>query len=500
MVRKPHIVLFNPDQWRGDVLGHIGNPAALTPNLDRLVAEDAVSFSHAFCQNPVCTPSRCSFMSGWYPHVRGHRTMTHMMAPDEPVLLRTLKENGYNVWWGGKNDLVPAENGFDDYCTVKHERLANKRLYPSRGWRGEPGGNTYYSFLQGKLETREHTEGPLDNDWNCIQGAIDYVRQSSGDEPLCLYLPLFYPHPPYGVEDPWFSAIDRSKLPPRIRTPDDWSGKPAIYKAFWERSGLFDWPEEKWDELRATYYGMCARVDYQLGQLIQALKDKGFYDDTALFFFSDHGDLTGDYGLVQKLGNVFPDCQVRVPFIFKPPADLRAKPGICDALVELVDMPATVEELVGLRPGHTHFGKSLLSLATGETEEHRDAVFSQAGGIREDIEDEDRQLPQYSESLYWPQLSILSERGVESTKATMIRTRTHKYVQRLYEQDELYELATDPGELTNRIDDPALADVLAQLKERLLRFYLETGDVVPAQANLREDYQNNDMTPRTAGR
>ncbi len=67
MPKRPHIIIFNPDQWRGDVMGHLGNPAAVTPNLDEIVESDAVSFRHAFCQNPVCTPSRCSFMTGWYP-------------------------------------------------------------------------------------------------------------------------------------------------------------------------------------------------------------------------------------------------------------------------------------------------------------------------------------------------------------------------------------------------------------------------------------------------
>ena len=91
--KRPHILIFNPDQWRGDVLGHMGNPAAVTPVLDRFVETEAVSFRNAFCQNTVCTPSRCSFMTGWYPHVRGHRTMYHMLHPErgEPVLLKTLK-------------------------------------------------------------------------------------------------------------------------------------------------------------------------------------------------------------------------------------------------------------------------------------------------------------------------------------------------------------------------------------------------------------------------
>ena len=97
--KLPHIIIFNPDQWRGEALGHAGNLAVKTPNIDNVVKKDGVSFVRAYCQNTVCTPSRCSFMSGWYPHVRGHRTMFSMMQKDEPVLLKTLKDNGYFVWW-----------------------------------------------------------------------------------------------------------------------------------------------------------------------------------------------------------------------------------------------------------------------------------------------------------------------------------------------------------------------------------------------------------------
>jgi arylsulfatase A-like enzyme len=110
--RRPHIIIFNPDQWRGDALGHMHNPAALTPNLDRLATAEGVSFRNAFCQNTVCTPSRCSFMTGWYPHVRGHRTMFHMLHPEQgdPFLLDVLRAAGYHVFWGGKNDLVPGQH------------------------------------------------------------------------------------------------------------------------------------------------------------------------------------------------------------------------------------------------------------------------------------------------------------------------------------------------------------------------------------------------------
>ena len=228
MADRPHIIIFNPDQWRGDVLGHMGNPAAVTPNLDRAVQMDMVSFRSAFCQNPVCTPSRCSFMTGWYPHTRGHRTMHHMLQPNEPMLLRTLKEAGYFVWWGGKNDVVPAQNGFDAYCDVKYqppdnpERPLRANLHVDDGWRGEPGGDNYYSFYAGKIPKAEHESFAYDGDWAMIEGALNLIRRHDTDQPLCIYLPLSYPHPPYGVEDPWYSAIAREAVPGRVPTPQDW--------------------------------------------------------------------------------------------------------------------------------------------------------------------------------------------------------------------------------------------------------------------------------------
>jgi len=491
MSRLPHIIIFNPDQWRGDVLGHVGNPAAVTPHLDHLTQTDGVSFRNAFCQNPVCTPSRCSFMSGWYTHVRGHRTMFHMMREDEPVLLRTLKENGYFVWWGGKNDLVPGQFGYADYCDVKYtpERPLYPNLHRMDEWRGKAGSDTYYSFYFGRLEQDDDEPHYYDSDWANVLGAIDLIRQTPKDQPLCIYLPLGYPHPPYAVEDPYYSMIDRDKMPPRIPTPSDWSKLPSLLRGIYERQGLEDWTAERWTELRATYYGMCARVDHQFGLLMDALREAGIYDDTAVFFFADHGDFTGDYGLVEKTQNTFEDCLSRVPFLIKPPAGVPVQPRVSDAMVELIDFPATVEALTGIEPHHTHFGRSLLPVLAGETDEHRDAVFCEGGRLHG--ETQSMELPSTEgsdhpeESLYWPRLGLQHEEGPEHTKAIMCRNRDYKYVRRFYESDELYDLQNDPQELNNRIDDPEMAEVLIQLKDRLLTHYLETSDVVPLDPDRR---------------
>jgi arylsulfatase A-like enzyme len=486
--KRPHILIFNPDQWRGDVLGHMGDPAAVTPNLDRFAQTEGVSFANAFCQNPVCTPSRCSFMTGWYPHVRGHRSMFHMLRRDEPVLLKTLKDAGYYVWWGGKNDLTPAQYGYADYCTVKYEPPQPVKpmwhIDQQEQWRGEPGSDTFYSFYVGRLDT-DGADHYHDKDWANVLGAIDLIKRAPVDQPLCIYLPLTYPHPPYAVEDPWYSMIDRSKLPARLLAPAGWAGKPSLLKGIWERQHLQAWTEERWTDLRATYYGMCARVDHQFGMVVQALRDAGLYDDTAIFVFADHGDFTGDYGLVEKTQNTFEDCLTRVPFLVKPPAGVPVKPRVSQALVELIDFPATVEALTGFAPQHTHFGRSLLPLLSGETDELRDAVFCEGGRLHGEIhcmelESSSSQAPG---GLYWPRVNLQTTESAVHTKAVMCRTRDFKYVRRLYEQDELYDLHTDPGELHNRISDPALAPVLAQLKERLLTFYLETADVVPHDAD-----------------
>ncbi len=491
MKKLPHILIFNPDQWRGDVLGHMGNPAAVTPNLDQFVMHDAVSFRHAFCQHSVCTPSRSSFMTGWYPHVRGHRSLFHMlhMELDEPILLKTLKENGYFVWWGGKNDLIPGNHNEKKICDVRFKPDASSRSYTAqkRDLRGDPDGDNYYSFYYGKINKNPDEEIYLDNDWLRILAAIEHIKKTPKDQPQCIYLSLIYPHPPYRIEEPYYSMIDRAKIPPRTKTPSSWEGKPSMLKGLWNLQNMKDWTEGRFRELQATYYGMCARVDDQFGRVISALKEAGMYDDTAIFFFSDHGDFTGDYGIVEKAPNVFPDCLTRVPFLVKPPKGIPVQPRVSNALVELIDFPATVEALTGIKPKHTHFGKSLLPVISGETDEHRDAAFCEGGRLHGEIHCMEAEGPRGIDKkmLYWPKLSMQRSEGPEHTKAVMVRTKEYKYIRRLYEQDELYDLKRDSREECNRIDDPTLRDTLANLKERLLTFFLETGDVVPHETDER---------------
>ena len=136
-----NIIFFNPDELRAESVGCYGHPNAPTPRLDRLAAE-GTRFDQCHAQHPVCSPSRCSFMTGWYPHVRGHRTLWHLLRPDEPTLLKYLKEAGYRRLLGRQER--PAGTGY---------RLGDRmrRALPGVGPLPTPpyprDDPRYYSFL-----------------------------------------------------------------------------------------------------------------------------------------------------------------------------------------------------------------------------------------------------------------------------------------------------------------------------------------------------------------
>ncbi|MCF0114031.1 MAG: sulfatase-like hydrolase/transferase [Erysipelotrichaceae bacterium] len=489
---KPNIVYFVADQMRSDSLHHLGCEASITPNLDGLV-EEGVSFENAYCQNPVCVPSRCSFMSGLYCHTTGHRTIHYLQNEDEPNILKEMKNQGYEVIWVGRNDMVPADRDKREYCDAyfdgthinKVDYVSNNHptLHPTQDSdevepHREPG---YYAHFVGKISEEEaHKVHPVKGggDWDCLADALRYLEEKEkrgDDKPFFLYCTLAFPHPPYGCEDPWFSMIDRSKCEPRRPRACDLD-KPSMLKAIATRQNLKDWGDENFIEMRATYLAMVSRFDYQFGLLRDKLKACGFYDNTSIFVFSDHGDYTGDYDIAEKVQNCFEDCITNIPLLVKPAKQFKVEPRISKALVELTDLSATVEEMTGIKTSYVHFGKSLIAALAG-SEIHKDAVFCEGGRIHGEYWAMER--GHNADSLYWPRLSAQGSEGPEHTKAAMIRMGDMKYVMRLYEKDELYDLKKDPKELVNLIDDEQYESLVNKMKLRLLEWYMETGDIVP---------------------
>lgn len=471
---------------RADSLSHLGNPAARTPCLDAFAQQDAVSFENAFCQNPVCVPSRCSLFTGLYPHVQGHRTMTYMLHPGESDLFSQLKQSGYHVWMNHRNDLYACQfpGWLESHCDELFIPGGSDRAAPgpeNPRIRGEQGGAYYYSHYDGKLKADERGESYSSDD-ECVDAAIERIRSWKGnDQPLCLFLGLLYPHVPYNIEEPYFSAIDRSALPSRIRY-EDCSGKSRMMELYRRYQNLGGLSEAEWDELRAVYLGMCSKVDAQFGRLCSALKEAGLYEDSMIFVLSDHGDFAGDYGMAEKAQSCFEDCLTRVPLLIKPPRGCPLDSGVTRSFAELVDFYATALDYAGIPSDHDHFGRSLRPVLENRTASVRDFVCCEGGRLPGEFQCDEYHQPggrvAQPTDVYWPKKMAQADDAAHA-KATMLRTHDLKYISRITGEDELYDLKADPRETVNRISDPALAPALHEMQVKLMRWLQETSDIVP---------------------
>ncbi len=491
MAVKPNIVLFVPDSYRGDVLGHLGNEGAMTPNLDAVVGSDGVSYSNAFAQNPVCTPSRCSFMTGWYPHVHGHRSMRNMLKEYEPNLLTVLQKEGYHVWWGGKNDLVRVREKEDyfRYCDTKfqHDGKFSEQMVYKRPQALADDDPRHGAFYQGVLSRDGKGAQHLDSDEACVLGAVEMIQNHSGDEPFLCYLPLRKPHPAYYAEEDFYQAIDPESVPPRIQEPGEEAYLPKVLAAMRNEYRSDEITEEMWRDVKRIYYAMCAKMDDLFGQVVNALVEKGLYDNTWLLFFSDHGDFAGDYSLPEKTHSTLQDCLVRVPLVIKPPKDVPVRIGIRHHLTELLDITATLYDLLDIEPGYAHQGTSLRESLAGEEMPIRDAVFAEVGARKDEDEfinsDVERMAP---ESFYGRQSRAVLPFHKAGSHAVMCRTLQHKYVRRSYTgHHELFSLEDDPGEIRNVSGHPDYADTERELETKLLDFFMLTSDVLPYEQDSR---------------
>lgn len=487
MTDRPNILIFNPDQMRADSLGCLGNAAAHTPAIDALAGEGAV-FENAFCQNPVCVPSRCSFMTGLYPHTNGHRTMAHLLRRGEPNLFLDMKNAGYRTISSTRGDLLAGQDSkLNRSCVdefIVSRRYPGQRAFLPKADRGDETSDRYYSFMNGILPSKRRDGKVFNFDDFTVNGAIHSIKHRKKDKPFFMFLAINLPHPEYQIEKEYYDLIDKSKLPPRIPNITEADGKPKMETGLLESLRVSGWSEERLREIRAVYLAMCAKADAQLGRVIQALKDEGIYDNTVIIVLSDHGDYTTDYGLVEKSQNCFPDCLTNVPLIIKPQSSVKIDKGIHSQLAELTDLCATCHELAGIKSSRVQFGKSLVPAMKDKSVPHREYVFCEGGrltGEKHCMEyDEKRFSPK---GLYSPRMLLQSKEDGTHTKAVMIRNEEYKYVKRLYEKDEFYDLSQ--GESVNLFGSGEHGEQIADMEKAMLNWFFETCDSVPTDADER---------------
>jgi len=477
---RPNILMFMPDQLRVDAIGAFGNPIARTPNIDALAAR-GTRFTNAYSQHSVCSQSRVSIFTGWYPHVAGHRTLTNLLKPWEPNLLKILRDAGYHVAWAGHRGDTFAPGVLDE--SVSRHGFAVQPSYEAmqdlvHHTRGEPteiGDTTFDAFYVGE----RGAVNALDLDEATVQTAIEWLGEEM-PEPWVLFVALMFPHPPFTAEEPWFSLHSRADMV--VPEHDDLVGKPRFMRALRD-AGRWDRLEhDDWAEIIATYYGMVSRVDDQFGRLLAAVDRAGAGERTATAFFTDHGEYLGDFGLVEKWPSGLDDCLVHNPFVLHVPGGREQV--VHEGFVELVDLLPTLLDLAETAAPHTHFGRSLDAVLHGSEVAVRDAAFSEGGfmaGEEYAIE------PLLVGTVYENKTRLQHDDITLAGRAAAIRTRDWTYITRVYEGDELYDRRADPGERVNLYGQPATDDVASGLRTRLLEWMLETSDVVPHERDPRMD-------------
>lgn len=471
LAKRPNIILFMPDEMRADSLACYGNSTTKTPNFDRL-AHEGTRFSNCHVQFPVCGASRCSLLTGWPTSVRGHRSLYYFLRPEEPNLFRYLRQAGYDVFWFGKNDALAAQCFADSVTRWQDVNYA--AAFRSFGsMRSVTPGVMSMLFTPGG--DRRET-----GDYELVSRAIEVLERKETDRPFCIFLPLLEPHPPYTVPRDFYDLYPESSISPLI--PPGLKRKPSFHEGIREMYGLTKLDETTLRKIKAVYYGQVSYSDWLLGELMEAMERAGRDKDTAIFLLSDHGDYTGDFGLVEKWPSGLEDCLTHVPLIGRVPGGKRGV--VAEDMVELYDVMQTALDLADTTARHTHFARSLVPQLNGQLGDPNRAAFSEGGyNVYE---------PQCFEpegaggGPYTGKIRLQNERPETVSRSAMIRTRTHKLIVRPQGEGELYQYSDDPQERRNLYGDGSAAAIQAELQSKLLDHFVNTTGIAPFDKDSRD--------------
>lgn len=463
--RRPNILWICTDQQRFDTIRALGNRHIQTPNIDRLVTE-GVAFTRAYSQSPICTPSRTSFLTGMYPsavHVNGNGNESFPHHP--PLVTRLLAEAGYDCGLIGKLHLASAYRRIEPRVNDGY-RYWQYSHAPRDDWEH---GHDYADWVRSKgyilgelMKDPDGAPPELHQTTWCAEKTIEFIQQKR-EGPWLASVNFYDPHPPFNppkryrdiydptaMPDPLFQASDieqQQKLEvvdfqSEVRQPQELDIRnPIVPKSpdSGDVASEFGGKRDAWT-LKAAYYAMISLIDDRLGCVMKALETSGERENTVVIFTSDHGEMLGDHGLIQK-GCRFYEGLVRVPLIFSWPGHF-AEGLRSNALVELLDQTPTLLDLASVAVPEWMQGHSLLPILRQKTnpDHHRDFVRSE-----------------YYDALDLP----------DGTFATMYRDERYKLVvYHGHTHGELYDLVEDPGEFQNLWEHPQLQSHKFELLKR----------------------------------
>lgn len=454
----PNILFICTDQQRWNTIGALGNEFVKTPNLDRLVRE-GVSFTNAYAQSPICTPSRASFMTGMYPStIRASKNGAAAWADAAPLISKTLGDGGYDCGLAGKlhlstamahrPEIRPDDDGFRIFWN-SHSPYQSGSANDYIKWHSDRGTDIMrYKEELGYVPAEYHQ-----TTW-ITDRAIDFMEEKR-EWPWFFILNIYDPHGPF---DPPEEYLKRYKT---MDLPDPWVNEGDIVQKSKLNDVLFQskprhLSSEENREMMARYWAQIDLIDENIGRLLKALEETNQLDNTMIIFTTDHGDMLGDHGLTAK-GCRFYEGLVRVPLIFWYPK-MFVKNLQSPALVELTDIVPTILDVTGLEKPKEMQGLSLLSILTGKKspDHHRDYVRSEF----------------YN--------TLLPGKGESPAFATMIRDERYKLVNyHGRETGELFDLKNDPEEFHNLWDDPKHRDLRFDLMKKSFDLSIKSMDTGP---------------------
>lgn len=447
---KLNVLFIATDDMNND-LGTYGHPLVKTPNFDRL-ARLGMRFDRAYCNYPVCNPSRASLMTGLYPdqtQVRDNAVHFRTTIPSVRTLPQLFRDNGYFVARIGKiyHYGVPTnigEDGLDDRDSWEEtvnprgrDKWEEGRIYSIDPVTGNLGGTLSWMAQDGTDE--EQTDGIG------TTAAIELLERQR-DRPFFIAMGFYRPHTPYVAPKKYFLQYPLQLIRLPAEPLDDLVDIPPA--AWVDRPFQLYLPKRQQREAIRAYYAAISFVDAQLGRLLDALERLELTERTLIVFWSDHGYHMGEHKLWQKT-TLF-ENSARVPFFIASPAHRGAAGLSTQSLAELVDVYPTVADLCGLAAPEHLEGRSLVPVL----EDPRRAVRNSALTTFDTHDRVNRRRP-------------LRPRTVGYT----IRTARWRYTEWGPDGEygvELYDHWHDPKEFVNLALAPSEQEHVAKLK-RLLR-------------------------------
>ena len=491
MARRPNIVFIMSDQQRQDTLACYGADWMQVPNLNALARQSFV-FENAYVAQPVCTPARATIMTGLYPHTAGPIVNQIQLPADTPVIAEMVSDDyykGYMGKWHLGNDLVP-QHGFylwksteDGHRFTKPEQRYLVSDYNSylveRGYKPDRQRDGV-----GIFSSDSHYDMPEEHQMASYLGdsAAEFIEQNK-DRPFILYVSTFEPHSPY--HGPFMDMYDPASLPVGpafLQNPDSASlvnRVRAKYFLQFMTDGIdqtqddyitrYAAPREDvttelgWRTLRAHYMANVTLVDRMVGKITSALEAAGIADNTVVVFTSEHGDMMGDHGMLEKRS--FFEEASRVPLLIRVPW-LSREQKVIQGSVGHIDLVPTLLDLIAQDIPDALQGKSLQSVMKGESDLSENDVFVQWNGTSDEIPDRFLGSAEINRMLALPWRSVVTP---DRWKLNLCAG----------DQCELYDLNSDPHEMSNLFDDPAQADRIRDMAARIRIWQHRTGDTAP---------------------